>query len=69
MNDAADHLAIIDPGHAPDLIRQQRPEPLGLLLAQPKLADTDAPAIAERETHPADKENPFMGLHLSTDLY
>ena len=35
MDDAADHPPVIDPGHAPRLVRQQGRQPLPLRIGQP----------------------------------
>ena len=44
-NDPADHPPVIDPRNTAHLVRQQRPKPLELLLAQPKLAHISAPTV------------------------
>jgi hypothetical protein len=48
-DDAADHASPIDP--RTHLVRQQRSEPLELLLTQPVLARRRALAVAEPESH------------------
>ena len=61
MDDAADHPSVIDPGNAPHLMWQHRPQPLELLLTQPELAQVHAPVIAEPESQSGHRGNPVYG--------
>ena len=62
MHDAADHPPIIDPRHTARLVRQQRPQPLPLLIAQPKLTrQRSLPINREAESHSRRHRNPVYG--------
>jgi hypothetical protein len=61
MDDAADHPPVIDPRDASDLVRQRQTKPLELLFAQPELAQIQAPAVAEPESHSRRQGNPVYG--------
>lgn len=58
MDDAADDPPVIDTGDAAHFVRQQRPKPLKLCIAQPELAQIHTPVSAELESHSSLKGNP-----------
>jgi hypothetical protein len=51
VDDTADHTPVVYPGYAPHFVRKKRPKPLELPLTQPELAQIEASAIAQPESH------------------